>query len=158
MESLIVQIGARLRERGETLAVAESCTGGYLAHCISLVPGASDFFLGAVVAYDNSVKTTLLGVSPDALRRHGAVSTEVVTQMALGICRSLGAQYGLATSGIAGPGGGSAEKPVGTLMLAIAHPGGVWVDQAFFPGGRQPFKEAAVASILKQLSRIVSHK
>lgn len=113
-----------LLARDATVATAESCTGGRLAHIITEVPGASRVFPGGVVAYDNRVKIDRLGVAPSTLDEFGAVSEEVVVELARGVRERIGATYGLATSGIAGPGGGSAEKPVGTIWLAAAGPGG----------------------------------
>ncbi|MBP5560699.1 MAG: CinA family nicotinamide mononucleotide deamidase-related protein [Muribaculaceae bacterium] len=111
--------GERLRERGLTLATAESCTGGNVAHEITLVAGSSDYFRGAVVAYANEVKRDVLGVDDDALMRYGAVSQPVVEQMVAGACRALHTDCAVATSGIAGPGGGTDEKPVGTVWIAV---------------------------------------
>jgi nicotinamide-nucleotide amidase len=115
----------RLKEEGMTLGTAESCTGGNIAHLITAVAGASDVFNGSVVSYSNSVKSGLLGVNHDDILRHGAVSQEVVTQMAEGARSALGVDVAIATSGIAGPGGGTAEKPVGTVWMAVATPNGV---------------------------------
>lgn len=117
--------GALLRSRGETLATAESCTGGNIAHRFTAMPGASDYFLGGVVAYSNEVKTALLGVDPDSLNRYGAVSRSVAEQMAEGVRRATGATYGISTTGIAGPTGGTPDKPVGTVWMAVATPEGV---------------------------------
>ena len=121
VEELIHQT---LQERGMTLAVAESCTGGVIASRFTAMPGASAYFLAGVVAYQNSVKERVLGVEGETLARCGAVSEEVVRQMAEGVRRLTGADYGVATSGIAGPTGGSEEKPVGTVWMAVATPGG----------------------------------
>ena len=117
--------GTLLRSRGETLATAESCTGGNIAHRSTAMPGASDYFLGGVVAYSNEVKTALLGVDPDSLNRYGAVSRSVAEQMAEGVRRATGATYGISTTGIAGPSGGTPDKPVGTVWMAVATPEGV---------------------------------
>ncbi|MDR1408580.1 MAG: competence/damage-inducible protein A [Tannerella sp.] len=112
--------GARLRAAGATVATAESCTGGAVAASLTSVAGSSDYFRGSIVAYADPVKQNVLGVSAEALERHGAVSREVVEQMACGALKTLDADFALATSGIAGPGGGTPEKPVGTVWIAIA--------------------------------------
>lgn len=117
-------VGAMLRRQGLTLAVAESCTGGLIGHRITDVAGSSDYFVLGVVAYANRMKRNLLGVSEETLTRFGAVSEEVVREMVAGACAASGASASIATSGIAGPGGGTAEKPVGTICIAIATPAG----------------------------------
>jgi nicotinamide-nucleotide amidase len=114
-----------LTERDQTLAFAESCSGGYMAHLVTAVPGASAVFKGSMVAYANEVKIKLLEVDPMAIEQYGAVSRQVVEQMALGVCQALGTHYAIASSGIAGPAGGSEEKPVGTVWLAWAGHGKV---------------------------------
>jgi len=119
-ESMPEVIGRLLVERGATLAVAESCTGGLISHWITNVAGSSRYFLSAAVTYANEAKTRLLGVSPDLLLRHGAVSEPVVREMAEGVLRMSGADYGLATSGIAGPDGGTPEKPVGLIWIGVS--------------------------------------
>lgn len=117
-------VADKLVERGESLAVAESCTGGALAAKFTAMSGASAYFMGGVVAYDNSIKERVLGVSAETLRDHGAVSREVAVQMAEGVRRLFGTTYGVATTGIAGPTGGSDEKPVGTVWVAVSGPRG----------------------------------
>ncbi|MBP6872085.1 MAG: competence/damage-inducible protein A [Bacteroidales bacterium] len=112
--------GKLLREKGKSLSTAESCTGGYLAHLITSVPGSSDYFKGSVVAYANDIKMALLGVSEGSLARHGAVSEEVVREMALGALEKFNTDYAVSTSGVAGPDGGTPEKPVGTVWVAVA--------------------------------------
>jgi nicotinamide-nucleotide amidase len=119
-------IGKLLFARNATLATAESCTGGYIAHLITGVPGSSRYFKGSVVAYSNELKEDLLGVLPESIQKHGAVSETVVSEMAIGIQTRLNADYVIAVSGIAGPDGGTKEKPVGTTWIAIATP-----DQVF---------------------------
>jgi nicotinamide-nucleotide amidase len=125
-EGLEETVGRMLRERGLTLAVAESCTGGRIGDWITNVPGSSEYFLLGVASYSNEAKQHVLGVSPDTLATHGAVSTQTAKEMARGIRRVSGAAVGLSTTGIAGPGGGSAEKPVGTVCVGIAWENGVW--------------------------------
>ncbi len=114
------RIGEILRARHLTLGTAESCTGGYIAHLITRVPGSSDYFLGGVVSYSNEVKQHVLGVPEECLMQHGAVSRPVVEAMAQGAIRVLGCDCAVATSGIAGPGGGTPDKPVGTVWIAAA--------------------------------------
>ena len=113
-------IGRDLLSVGKTLALAESCTGGLVAHRITSVPGSSRYFRGGLIPYDNALKINPLGVKESTLRQHGAVSEATVREMAENVRRLLGADVGLATSGIAGPGGGTAEKPVGTIWIALA--------------------------------------
>lgn len=119
-DQLEAAVGRLLKERGVTLCTAESCTGGYLAHCITSVPGSSDYFLGSVVAYSNEVKMKLLKVQLETLEKYGAVSEQTVAEMARGALDLLGADISIAVSGIAGPGGGTPEKPVGTIWMAVA--------------------------------------
>ena len=132
-EPLEAVVGRLLRERGRTLAVAESCTGGLLAERITSVAGSSEYFLGGVVAYADAAKQALLGVSEDLLGRHGAVSEPVVRAMAEGARRHFGADLAVATTGISGPGGGSAEKPVGSVCIALASAAGTHSERFVFP-------------------------
>lgn len=116
---LASDVVALLRSKGCTLATAESCTGGAIASAVTSVAGCSDVMLGAVVAYHNSVKQGVLGVAAETLERCGAVSEDVVREMVQGVAQRLGATCAVATSGIAGPGGGTPEKPVGTVWVAV---------------------------------------
>jgi nicotinamide-nucleotide amidase len=125
-----------LRRRGETLAVAESCTGGGLGAALAAVPGASDAFLGGVIAYANSLKQGLLGVPAATLETHGAVSDPVAIAMAEGARRATGSSWALALTGVAGPGGGSPEKPVGLVHIALAGPQGSTSEGVRFGAGR----------------------
>ncbi|HJX71797.1 MAG TPA: competence/damage-inducible protein A [Bacteroidales bacterium] len=118
--TLEAEIGVLLKQSRKTVAIAESCTGGKISHMITSVPGSSDYFKGGIIAYDNDVKINLLGVSKEMLEKSGAVSKPVVIQMAEGIRKRLNTDYAIATSGIAGPAGGTAEKPVGTVWIAVA--------------------------------------
>ncbi len=124
-ESLEQIIGNLLMKQRKTLATAESCTGGDIARTIVSVPGSSKYFIGSVIAYSDNIKINTLGVKPDIIENEGAVSESVVHGMALGIQRSFGADYAIAVSGIAGPGGGTEDKPVGTTWIAIGIPGSV---------------------------------
>lgn len=117
--SLEALVGRHLRATGKTLATAESCTGGHIAHRITTVAGSSAYFKGSVIAYSNEIKSGLLGVDEQVINRDGAVSEEVVRQMAIGVADRLTADYVIATSGIAGPDGGTGEKPVGTVWIAV---------------------------------------
>lgn len=119
-QSISEQLGELLRSKKLSMGTAESCTGGRIANMITLVAGSSDYFVGGVVSYSNEVKQHVLGVSEESLRQYGAVSREVVEQMAQGAVRTLGCDCAVATSGVAGPGGGTPEKPVGTVWIAAA--------------------------------------
>jgi nicotinamide-nucleotide amidase len=125
-EGLEETVGRMLRNAGATISVAESCTGGLIGHRVTEVPGSSEYFLLGVVAYSNAAKQTLLGVSAHTLEEHGAVSEATVLEMARGVRNKAGTTFGLSTSGIAGPGGGSADKPVGTVWIALAWNEGDW--------------------------------
>jgi nicotinamide-nucleotide amidase len=132
-ETMEAVVGGLLRERGATLAVAESCTGGLIAQRITEIPGASDYFLGGVAAYANSAKTSLLGVPEALLAENGAVSEPVARAMAEGARARFGADYAVATTGISGPDGGSAAKPVGTVFVALAQAEGTHCEGFVFP-------------------------
>jgi len=145
--------GALLSARGLSLCVAESCTGGRLAHRITSVPGSSGYFAGGVVAYSNEVKTALLGVSRGLIGRHGAVSAEVAAAMALGAARLMGADVALSTTGVAGPSGGTPKKPVGLVYIALAGRGRVVVRRRMFAGSRREVREAAAEAALGLLGK-----
>ncbi len=136
-------LGRELRSRGYKLAVAESCTGGLIGHMITREPGASEYLLVDAVTYANTAKTRILGVDEDVIRGHGAVSSEVAAAMAEGIKHVSGADVALAVTGIAGPSGGSDEKPVGTVFLAVASPSGLVVKERHFPGDRSYVQKLA---------------
>jgi nicotinamide-nucleotide amidase len=136
-------VGCALRRRGYTLAIAESCTGGLVGHLMTKEPGASEFLIVDAVTYANSAKSRMLGVDEEVIRGHGAVSHEVAAAMAEGIKHVSGADVTLAITGIAGPGGGSEEKPVGTVFLAVCSPTGLIVKQRHFPGDRHQVQTLA---------------
>ncbi len=133
MEHAVAEL---LTARGETLSTAESCTGGAVAARFTAMAGASNYFLGGVVSYSNEVKINVLGVDSETLAAHGAVSREVAEQMAAGVRRLTGSTYAVATTGIAGPDGGSAQKPVGTVWIAVAAPAGTLAECHRFSGDR----------------------
>ncbi len=149
--------GRLLRARRFTLAVAESCTGGLIAHRVTAVPGSSDYFLGGVIAYDNTAKTAILGVSPSTLRRHGAVSGRTAAEMARGARRAFRSDIALSSTGIAGPSGGSRKKPVGLVYLGMARAGGTTVRRHLFKGPRRAVisqaAEAALGMLIGHLGR-----
>jgi nicotinamide-nucleotide amidase len=120
-EGLEIAIGHLLKARGKTVGMAESCTGGYISHLITSIPGSSSYYKGSVVSYSNQVKETILGVKPETLSTAGAVSEQTVREMVAGAIAKLGVDYVLATSGIMGPDGGSPEKPVGTVWVAVGN-------------------------------------
>ena len=142
------ELAARLRERGWTLATAESCTGGLLGDALTDLAGVSDVYLGGLIAYANSSKMQLLGVSESVLNSVGAVSAETAAAMASGVQQRFGTQVALATTGIAGPGGGSPEKPVGLVYLGLATPHGVWTERHIWAGNRRENKAESVRRAL----------
>ena len=150
LEELIVHL---LAERKETVAVAESCTGGALAHRLTNVPGASAIFLGGFTTYSNEAKLRMLGVAAESIERYGAVSETVAREMAEGARKILGADYALSTTGIAGPGGGSEAKPVGTVFICVATAGGTRVINPINPFGRETFKHVTTQQALDLLRR-----
>jgi nicotinamide-nucleotide amidase len=145
-----------LRERGLTLATAESCTGGLVATRITDVPGSSDVFLGSVVAYADSVKRDRLGVPAEVLGMHGAVSAEAAAAMASGAREALGADVAVSVTGIAGPGGGTEDKPVGLVYLHAAGPAGELARRLDFPGDRETIRLRAAVAALHLVRRLVT--
>jgi nicotinamide-nucleotide amidase len=143
----------RLTERGETLALAESCTGGCIAHRLTNVPGASGVLLAGLVAYSNDSKQLFLGVDPATLVKDGAVSPAVAQQMAEGARKRTGATYALSVTGIAGPGGGSPHKPVGTVFIGLAGPCPTQVEHKMNPFDRETFKNVTAQQALDMLRR-----
>jgi len=150
LEQVVVQ---RLVDRGETVATAESCTGGRVASLLTAVPGSSAAFLEGVVTYANAAKVRLVGVSPQDLDQHGAVSEPVAIQMASGVRERAGTTYGLSTTGVAGPGGGSPAKPVGTVHIGLATPHGVHHRRMRFGGDRARVQSLSAAAVLDLLRR-----
>lgn len=156
MPSAESRLALEMRARGVTLATAESCSGGLVAHRITNVAGSSAYFLGGMVTYSNEAKTKLLEVPLSQLEAHGAVSAPVAVAMAEGVRRAFNATWGIGVTGIAGPGGGTTEKPVGLVFISVAGPGGSVVTENRFEGSRKEIKaataERALALLLEQLS------
>ena len=153
IEQIVLELA---RERGLTLATAESCTGGLVGARLTEVPGASDVFFGAVVSYANAAKETLLGVSPETLADHGAVSAECALEMAKGARRALGADLALSVTGIAGPGGGSADKPVGLVFFCATGEQATLVQEIRFSGDRAQIRRYATVAGLHLMRRLLA--
>jgi PncC family amidohydrolase len=149
------RLNALLADGRLSIAAAESCTGGNVARRITDIPGSSAYFLGSIVSYANEAKATLLGVSPDILQNPGAVSDPTACAMAEGARRAFGADVAVSTTGIAGPAGGTARKPVGTVFIAASGPAGTVVEEHHFPGGRADVIAAATESALTLLAATV---
>ena len=154
-ENLEEVVGSLLREKKLTIATAESCTGGMVAATLVNVPGSSEYFQGSVVAYSNEVKEKLLGVKRETLERYGAVSAQTATEMALGVKNLLNTDIAISTTGIAGPGGGSSEKPVGLTYFAIAYGDKVKTFKKVFPYSRNQNRLSATYYILFELYRLL---
>lgn len=150
-QPLEISLGKVLRKKKATIAVAESCTGGLISHKITNVPGSSDYFERGVVAYSNRAKVDCLEVSEDILKNCGAVSSETAMAMAYGIRKVANTTFGLAVTGIAGPGGGTSEKPVGMVFIAIAGPNDIEVTGFRFDGDRVTIKEKTAEAALAWL-------
>jgi PncC family amidohydrolase len=149
--SLETEVGKLLQQRGFKLSLAESCTGGLISSRITDIPGSSEYFMGGVVSYAYDAKVGLLGVSWDTLKAFGAVSRETVLEMARGARKALSTDVALAVSGIAGPGGGTNEKPVGTTWVALVTADGEWTRQFQFSGDRVQNKSSSADAGLQLL-------
>ncbi len=147
--SLEEKLGQLLRERGLNIALAESCTGGLVGHRLTNIPGSSDYYLGSVTAYANEAKMKLLSVKSDTLEMHGAVSQESVAEMAAGIRAALRSDLGISISGVAGPGGGTPEKPVGLVWIGLSAEHFEWAQNYHFAGPRDQVKEQAADKALE---------
>jgi PncC family amidohydrolase len=149
-EGLEIEVGERLQAKGWRACTAESCTGGLVAHRLTNIPGSSAYVLGGVVAYANAIKVALLGVQEATLAAHGAVSAQTAEEMALGALARFGADVAVSITGIAGPGGGSAEKPVGLTYIAAATRSGVFrVERHVWAGERIAVKEQSADAALR---------
>jgi len=150
------QVGRLLLAGNLTMGTAESCTGGNIAHLITSIPGSSAWFLGGIVSYSNQVKHEVLGVSEETLKQYGAVSQPVVEQMVLGAKRVLHCDCAVATSGIAGPGGGSPDKPVGTVWIAALYKDKIRASLFHFGGNRQEVITQSSEAALKMLFELIN--
>lgn len=152
-ETLPQAIGRLLKEKGLRLAVAESCTGGLLGKLITDVAGSSDYFVGGIIVYSNELKTKLLGVPPELLERHGAVSRECAAAMADSVIRATGADVGVSITGVAGPSGGTPEKPVGLVYIGIGYAGKTTVGEFNYGAGRERNRERSATSALDMIRK-----
>lgn len=151
MTSLEQDVGSLLRQKGLTLGVAESATGGLISHLVTNVSGSSDYYKGSITAYSNEVKIKILGVREDTIDRYGAVSHQVVEEMAEGGRKILASDICLADTGIAGPGGATAEKTVGLFYIGLSHQAGTYSQKHDFRGDREQNKRSAAEAALNWL-------
>jgi len=149
------RLGEELKKRGWTISVAESCTAGGLASRITDVPGSSSYFLGGIVAYHNRIKEELLAVPHSVIARSGAVSKETAIAMAAGCKKSFGSDVSVGITGIAGPGGGTPDKPVGLVYIALAYPAGTECERFRFRGARKAVRRSAVDAALSMLNSLL---
>jgi nicotinamide-nucleotide amidase len=154
-DTLEAVIGNLLKQKGKTLVTAESCTGGAIAQRITTIAGSSAYFKGSVIAYSNELKENILGVKKETLEKYGAVSEETITEMALNAGKKLNADYAVAVSGIAGPDGGTAEKSVGTIWIAVSSPENIIVKKFQFGNNRLVNIERAVVTALNMLRKSI---
>jgi nicotinamide-nucleotide amidase len=148
-------IGDLLREKGWTLSIAESCTGGLICDRITNVSGSSDYFMGGMVNYSNESKANHLGIPPDDIKKYGAVSPQVAKKMARGVRKTFNTTFGLSTTGVAGPTGGTKRSPVGRVFIGIAKGNRTWVKKEDFRGGRRHIKKQAAKSSLEFLHKML---
>ncbi len=155
MNELTQKVGAALKERGLMLVTAESCTGGWVAMEVTAIAGSSDWFERGYVTYSNAAKREELGVAEETLERHGAVSEETAREMAAGALKNGRGQVALAVTGVAGPTGGSREKPVGTVCFAWAHGSKISSETRRFDGGRESVRRQSVLHALQGLLQLL---
>ncbi|MFC1915263.1 CinA family protein [Chloroflexota bacterium] len=151
MASLEQEVGSLLRQKGLTLGVVESATGGLISHLITNVPGSSDYYVGTVVAYSNEAKINVVGVKRDIVNHYGSVSSQVAEEMAAGGRKVLAVDICLADTGTAGPGGATPEKPVGLFYTGLSHQGGIFSRKHIFKGDREQNKRSAAETALNWL-------
>ncbi len=157
-ETLPVKVGQLLQQAGQTLTLAESCTGGLVGTMLTDVPGSSSYFLGSIVSYNNEVKKRVLGVSEEVLLQHGAVSEACARQMAEGAIKSTGSDWSISITGIAGPGGGTVEKPVGLVYIGVSGPSGTTVVERRLRGDRTQIRLRAAKNAFYELIKRLSQK
>lgn len=156
LRALAESVGEMLRERRQALATGESCTGGWIAKLLTDIAGSSGWFEGAAVTYSNDAKQALLGVAPGTLQRHGAVSRQTAVEMVSGAMTAFGASVAVAVTGIAGPGGGTRDKPVGTVWIAWQRRGGeARAEEFHFKGDRDAIRRRTVAAALRGIEKIL---
>ncbi len=157
MEELAEKIAPLLKKKHLKIATAESCTGGLIGHTITGVPGSSEYYEGGIISYSNEMKMRFLGVREQTLKEHGAVSEQTAREMSEGVRKATGADIGISTTGIAGPGGGTEEKPVGLVYISLATEGETKVEKHIFHGNREENKEhtcrAALSLLLNYLEK-----
>ena len=156
MAVLEQEIGDLLRQKGLTLGIVESATGGLISHLITNIPGSSDYYKGSVTAYSNEAKTKVVGVKEDTINKHGAVSPEVAEEMALGGRRILSSDICIADTGIAGPAGATPEKPVGLFYMGLSHKTGTHSQKHNFHGNREQNKHSAAEAALSWLKEYLT--
>ncbi len=154
-KELVTRIGSIFRESGMTLSSAESCTGGMVGMLLTSIPGSSEWFMGGVIAYSDSVKTDVLDISDSMIESEGAVSRETALAMATGIREITGSDFSISVTGVAGPGGGSLEKPVGTVWMAVCSSQSMSAEMKRFAGDRDVVRRQAADYLLENLYRLL---
>ncbi|MBN1694891.1 CinA family protein [candidate division WOR-3 bacterium] len=155
LRKLLEDIGNLLRKKGWTISTAESCTGGLISSFLTSIPGSSDYFAGGIIAYSNEIKTNLLSVSPQTLKKFGTVSEETVKDMAQGVKHLLKTDVGISISGIAGPTGGTEKKPVGTVALGVDIPQKIITNMVNLEGNRNNIRKLAGIRLLEMLKNLL---
>ena len=153
MESTLSEL---LINKSLTISVAESCTGGLIGHLITSIPGSSAYFMGGITSYSNQAKCDLLGVSPDTLEQYGAVSDQTAKEMAMGVKERFKSDIGISVTGIAGPDGGSIEKPVGTVFMGFVFENGPLAIKYLFKGSRSEIKQQTAETALENIKRYLN--
>ncbi len=158
MNKLAKKLGEMLSKKNLSLSVCESCTGGMLGSIITTVPGSSNYFKGGIIAYSNEIKNKIIGVKKRTLKNFGAVSKQTASEMAMGIKRIMGTDAGIAITGIAGPGGGTKNKPVGLVYIGVILSKKIKVEKNIFSGNRQQIREKACEQALRLLIQMLEEE